>query len=147
MVVLGDLNEEPTAELFKSHLEGRRDRRSTRERHWRDDDVRRVRLYNLAWRYLGEQVLHGAGRPPTDGAAGTWYDRERGWMTLDPILVSGGLLGELPPYIDEANTRILPLPILQDERGLPCPFEPDRSRGVSDHLPIVGQLVLPETTR
>jgi len=147
VVVLGDLNEEPTAELFTNNLEGRRDRKSSREEHWRDRDVRRVRLYNLAWRYLGEQVPHGTGRPLTSVAAGTWYDGNRGWRTLDHVLVSGGLLGDQPPYVDEENTVIISKPILQDERGLPSPFEPDRSYGISDHLPIVGQLVLRETGR
>jgi endonuclease/exonuclease/phosphatase family metal-dependent hydrolase len=147
VVVLGDLNEEPTADLFMSNLEGRRDRKSSREQHWRDEGVRRVRLYDLAWRYLGEQVPHAAGRSLSNGAAGTWYNRTVGWRTFDHILVSGGLLGERPPFIDEANTVIISRPILQDEDGLPSPFEPGSSYGISDHLPIVGQLVLRETAQ
>jgi endonuclease/exonuclease/phosphatase family metal-dependent hydrolase len=147
VVVLGDLNEEPMSDLFESHLEGRRDRRSCRKLHWRDEDVRRVRLYNLAWRYLGEQVPHGVGRPMTGGAAGTWYDDERGWRTFDHVLVSGELLGENPPCLDEENTQIISMPILQDEHGLPRPFEPGSSHGVSDHLPVVGQLILPGTSQ
>ena len=147
VVVLGDLNEEPMADLFKGDLEGRRDRKSSRDTHWRDAGVRRVRLYNLAWRYLGEQAPHGVGRPLLGGAAGTWYDGEWGWRTLDHVLASGGLLGEHPPYLDEENTRIISIPILQDKRGLPSPFEPGSSYGVSDHLPIVGQLILPETAK
>jgi hypothetical protein len=75
------------------------------------------------------------------------YDGEWGWRTLDHVLASGGLLGEHPPYLDEENTRIISIPILQDKRGLPSPFEPGSSYGVSDHLPIVGQLILPETTK
>jgi hypothetical protein len=68
-------------------------------------------------------------------------------MTLDHVLVSGGLLGQSPPYLDEVNTRIVSIPILQDKHGLPIPFEPGSQNGVSDHLPIVGQLILPETSR
>ena len=143
VVVVGDLNEEPMSDLFKSNLEGRRDRRSCREPHWRDAGVRRVRLYNLAWRYLGEQVPHGVRRPMTSGPAGTWYDEEQGWRTLDHVLASGGLFGGDPPYLDEENTRIISTPLLEDSYGLPRPFEPGSSRGVSDHLPVIGQLILP----
>ena len=60
IVVLGDLNEEPMSDIFKDRLVGRRDRESSRIRHWRDAQGRRVRLYNAAWRYLGEQVAHGS---------------------------------------------------------------------------------------
>lgn len=147
VLILGDLNEEPMSDLFRSHLEGRRDRRSCREPHWRDAGVRRVRLYNLAWRYLGEQIPHGVRRPMMSGPAGTWYHEGKGWRTLDHVLASGGLFGEDPPYLDEENTRILSMPILQDDRDLPRPFEPGSSHGVSDHLPVIGQLILPETSR
>jgi endonuclease/exonuclease/phosphatase family metal-dependent hydrolase len=147
VIILGDLNEEPMAELFNGDLEGRRDRQTSRETHWRDEGVRRVRLYNLSWRYLGEQAPHGVGRPLSGGAAGTWYEGEEGWRTPDHVLVSGGLLGEQPPYLDEASTKIISLAILQDKRGLPSPFEANSSLGVSDHLPILGQLILPEPTK
>jgi endonuclease/exonuclease/phosphatase family metal-dependent hydrolase len=147
VVVLGDLNEEPMSDLFESNLVGRRDRRTCRKSHWSDEEVRRVRLYNLAWRYLGEQVPHGVGRPLAGGAAGTWYDDGKGWRTLDHVLVSGELLGEHPPCLDEANTRIISMAILQDEHGLPRPFEPGSPYGVSDHLPVVGQIILPGTTQ
>jgi endonuclease/exonuclease/phosphatase family metal-dependent hydrolase len=147
VVVLGDLNEEPMADVFKHALDGRRDRKSCRDTHWRDAGVRRIRLYNLAWRYLGEQDPHGVGRPLSGGAAGTWYDGHGVWRTLDHVLVSGGLLGEHPPYLDEENTRVVSLPILQDKTGVPTPFEAGSSFGVSDHLPILGQLILREPAK
>ena len=53
--------------------------------------------------------------------------------------------GEYP--LDEAQTRVAPTPIMVDEDGLPRPFEPGKTRGVSDHLPIVGRLVLSEESQ
>jgi endonuclease/exonuclease/phosphatase family metal-dependent hydrolase len=144
VVVLGDLNEEPMSPVFEHRLIGRRDRESSRSRHWRDAQVRRVRLYNAAWRYLGEQVAHGAPGPPAIGTAGTYFQNPHNWRTFDHVLVSCGLLGASPPYLDEAQTRVVSTPLLRDESGLPRPFEPGNTRGVSDHLPIVGRLVLPE---
>jgi endonuclease/exonuclease/phosphatase family metal-dependent hydrolase len=146
VVVLGDLNEEPMSPVFEHRLIGRRDRESSHTRHWRDEQVKRVRLYNAAWRYLGEQVAHGTSGPPTMGAAGTYFTEPHDWRTFDHVLVSCGLLGASPPYLDEAQTRVASTPIMQDERGLPKPLRPGRPRGVSDHLPLVGRLVLPETS-
>ncbi len=145
-VVIGDLNEEPMSPVFEDHLIGRRDRESSHTRHWRDAQVKRIRLYNAAWRYLGEQVAHGIPGPPTSGAAGTFFREPHDWRTYDHILVSCGLLGASPPYLDEARSGIAMTPMMRDERGLPRPFEPGGTRGVSDHLPLVGRLVLPETS-
>ena len=143
VVVLGDLNEEPTAELFRHHLVTSRDRQTSHISHPRDKQVRRARLYNLSWRHLGEQIPHGVARPQAIGPAGTWYNDDHGWKTIDHVIASGGLFGEKPPYLDEENTRIISNSSLVDERGRPEPFAPESLRGVSDHLPIVGQLVLP----
>ena len=144
-VVLGDLNEEPMAQVFEHRLIGKRDHESSRITHWRDEQVRRVRLYNAAWRYLGEQAAHGA-QPPSVIGAGTCFHDDYGWRTLDHVLVTGGLLGPAPPYFDEANTKVASTPIMRDERGLPRPFVPGAPRGVSDHLPLVGRLILPESS-
>jgi hypothetical protein len=150
LVVLGDLNAEPMSRIFAERLIGCRDRASSRHRHWRDDKVRRIRLYNAAWRYLGEQVPHGPRGQPI-GAAGTLYNDsqsmdKRGWRTYDHLLVSAGLLGEAAPHLDEAQTGIRFTPSMRDESGRPKPFAPVDPRGVSDHLPIVGRLVVPEAT-
>jgi endonuclease/exonuclease/phosphatase family metal-dependent hydrolase len=146
VVVLGDLNEEPMAAVFAQRLIGRRDRESSHSRHWRDAQVRRVRLYNAAWRFLGEQVAHGSSVPGRIGAAGTYFKEPHTWRTFDHVFVSSGLLGASPPYLNEAQTRVVATPIMVDEDGLPRPFAPGTTRGVSDHLPILGQLVLPETS-
>lgn len=145
VVVLGDLNDEPTSAIFEQRLIGRRDRESSHTKHWRDTQVRRVRLYNAAWRFLGEQFAHGAVGTPSLGAAGTYFKEPHEWRTLDHVLVSCGLLGAVPPYFDEAQTRIVSTPIMRSEAGLPRPFAPGTQRGVSDHLPIVGRIILPET--
>jgi len=144
VVVLGDLNEEPMSAVFEHRLIGRRDRESSHDRHWRDAQVRRVRLYNAAWRYLGEQVAHGPAKRGAIGAAGTYFKDPYDWRTFDHIFVSCGLLGATPPYFDEAQTGVVSTPIMVDEDGLPKPFKPGGTRGVSDHLPIVGRLVISE---
>jgi endonuclease/exonuclease/phosphatase family metal-dependent hydrolase len=143
-VVLGDLNEEPMSPIFEERLIGRRDRLSSHTRHWRDEQARRIRLYNTSWRFLGEQVAHGTPAPHAGGAAGTFFQDPHNWRTFDHVFVSSGLLGTSPPYLDEAHTKVVATPIMVDEDGLPRPFEPGRPRGVSDHLPIVGRLVLSE---
>jgi endonuclease/exonuclease/phosphatase family metal-dependent hydrolase len=144
VVILGDLNEEPTARVFRERLIGCRDRQSSRYTHWQDKGVRRVRLYNAAWRYLGEQVAHGTAGQPV-GAAGTLYNiKKGGWRTLDHLLVSAELLGQTPLYLDEAKSRIVSTPLMRDGAGLPAAFTPTNQRGISDHLPIIGRLVLPE---
>lgn len=143
-VVLGDLNEEPTAGLFQTKLIGRRDRESTHTRHWRDGAVRRVRLYNAAWRYLGEQHPHRGGRAAAS-PAGTYFRTPHDWRTFDHVLVSSGLLGESPPYLDESRTGVASTPLMRDGQGYPLAFEPGSATGISDHLPIVGRIVLPES--
>ena len=145
-VILGDLNEEPMSEIFEERLIGCRDRESSRGQGKRDDEVRRVQLYNAAWRYLGEQTAHSAPKVQTPSVAGTYY-QDRQWRTFDHVLVSSSLLSEKPPYFDEAQTGIVATPIMVDEEGLPRPFEPGKPRGVSDHLPVVGRIVLSEATR
>ncbi len=46
----------------------------------------------------------------------------------------------------EYPAGVVSTPIMRDEDGLPTAFEPGRTRGVSDHLPIVGRLVLSEAS-
>ncbi len=150
VVILGDLNEEPHDEVLRTRLIGCRDRESSRSRtRWQDEDVQRVRLYNAAWRLLGEQVPHGQ---PVQrlGAAGTLYNDsndvdKKGWRTFDHLLVSGSLLGTAPPFLDETETRIVTTPAMRDDDGLPTPFKPGSRSGVSDHLPISGRIVLGRT--
>lgn len=147
LVVLGDLNEEPTADIFEERFIGKRDHASTRQReHWRDADVQRIRLYNAAWRYFGEQVPHGSPQVTSRGIAGTKFSSSDGWQTFDHVFISAGLLQETPPYFDETNTRVRATPIMLDGQSRPTPFQSGSGHGVSDHLPIVGRIVLSEAT-
>jgi endonuclease/exonuclease/phosphatase family metal-dependent hydrolase len=146
IVVLGDLNEEPTAAIFRKQLPARRDRESTHDRHWRDVDVMRVRFYNLTWRFLGEQVAHGASGQRV-GGAGTVFAEPHNWKTFDHVLVSCGLLTPNPPLIDEGNTGVVCTPLMLGDDRRPQPFVPNSTCGMSDHLPIVGRLILPENPK
>lgn len=67
VVIMGDLNEEPFGELFHHRLRAFRDRERTLSPvHASDRDTHRVRLYNAAWRLLGERHPHDAlGIPST----------------------------------------------------------------------------------
>jgi hypothetical protein len=102
-----------------------------------------VRLYNAAWRYLGEQVAYSGGAP-TPGVAGTYYNRTLGWRTFDHLIVSGGLLSAPPPYLDEANTQVAATAAMRAPDGMPRPFEAAGAPGISDHLPITGRIILSE---
>jgi endonuclease/exonuclease/phosphatase family metal-dependent hydrolase len=143
-VILGDLNEEPTSEVFEENLAAGRDHASGRQAaHWRDRQVRRVRLYNASWRFLGEQVAYSGGAP-APGLAGTYYSQEWGWRTFDHLIVSGGLLSAPPPYLDEANTRVAATAAMRSPDGLLRPFGAAGNPGISDHLPIMDRIILSE---
>jgi endonuclease/exonuclease/phosphatase family metal-dependent hydrolase len=140
VVVLGDLNVEPADVIFAEFLNAARDHDSGRYRHWRDRNQRRVRLYNSAWRFQGEQVAYRGG-VPSPGLAGTYYNGELGWRTFDHLIVSGGLLTAPPPYLDEANTAVRVTATMRSGET-PMPFAGGASEGISDHLPIVGRIIL-----
>jgi len=147
VVILGDLNTEPFHELFREHLHASRDRDRSRLRpHVSDRDVRRVRLYNAGWRLLGERHPHRPDAEPGANVAGTYYNaRERAWYTLDQVIVSGGLLGGSPPFLDEGSFGIMPLNGCLDADGKPRAFSwvDNRGTGLSDHLPLSGVITLP----
>src|SRR3954454_20565165 len=111
--------------------------------HPRDRQVRRVRLYNAAWRFLGEQVAYTGGEP-ISSMAGTFYNKELGWRTFDHLIVSGGLLSAPPPYLDEANARVAATAAMRSPDGMLRPYESAGNPGISDHLPIVGRIILSE---
>ncbi len=146
IVVLGDLNEEPMAKVFRRRLSAARDRASSQRKEDRRSAKRsKVWLYNAAWRFVGEQTPYGGG-DVTQGIAGTFYNKKAklGWRTFDHILVSGGLLKPPAPYLDEARTKVVFTEAMKGANGLPCPFEMGNGLGASDHLPIVGRIILSE---
>ncbi len=143
VLILGDLNEEPFG-LLEEDLFARRDRRWVRTTHPADVPIRRARLYKCAWRLLGERLPH-----PSVGArghaAGTYYSRDRNrWYTWDHVLVSGSLLTEDAPFLDEESVEVVCGPELIGDDGRPAPFSfrNGRGEGLSDHLPVRGRLVL-----
>jgi hypothetical protein len=149
VVILGDLNEEPFG-ILEEWLYASRDRRRSRERaHYTDTPIHRIRLYNCSWRLLGERFPHPS--PPEEReTAGTYYWRdERTWHTSDQVIVSGTLLSTSPPFLDEHSLRVacdrdeLPGHLLGAD-GLPCKFDwtHGNPRGLSDHLPLCGSIVL-----
>lgn len=144
VAVVGDLNAEPFEPVFADRVEAHRDHDSARSRrHATDADVRRVRLYNCGWRLLGEQHPHTPALGPVAQSAGTCFG-EAGWKTYDQVLLSGGLLSTTPPYLDEAELRVAADTGLLDAQGRPAKFEYQNGQpqGVSDHLPLVGRIVL-----
>jgi hypothetical protein len=147
VAVLGDLNEEPFDGLLETELFASRDRhRAQALAHHTDADVKRVRFYNASWRLLGERVPHPgpAGAPH---AAGTFFLREQQtWFTFDQILVTGSLLSDEPPYLDEASLAVASGPMFGGAAGRPAPFayNEGQSEGASDHLPVYGRFVIPQ---
>ncbi|NHQ90269.1 endonuclease/exonuclease/phosphatase family protein [Janthinobacterium lividum] len=140
IVIVGDLNEEPY-EPNLGVLNAHRHRgRSLKKFHWTDHNVKRVHLYNSSWRLLGEkhpitspEILHGS-----EHSAGTYYwEAKHTWHHFDHAIVSGGLLRDKIPFLDEGEACILSLPSLLTE-GFPIKFSCENGKysGLSDHLPI-----------
>jgi hypothetical protein len=147
VAVLGDLNEEPFGSLLETELFASRARyHAQAPDHYTDADVKRVRFYNASWRLLGERVPH-PGFAGAQHAAGTVFWRnERTWSTFDQLLVTGSLLTDQPPYLDEASLSVVSGPVFVAADGRPLSFEYNagQSVGVSDHLPVCGRFVIPE---
>lgn len=148
VVVMGDLNIEPFDPILETRLLGARHRsRAATRPHYSDRDVGRVRIYNPSWWLLGERHPHNA-RVALPHWAGTYYNStERVWRTYDQVLVTGGLVGTAVPYFDEAGFRISTGALVLEPLETPERFvwSEGTPRGVSDHLPVVGRIVLSET--
>jgi endonuclease/exonuclease/phosphatase family metal-dependent hydrolase len=142
VLILGDLNEEPFG-MLEEDLFARRERRWVRTAHAADAPIRRARLYNCGWRLLGERVAHP--NPRVSGqAAGTYYsDAENRWYTWDHVLVSGSLLTDQFPYLDEESVEVVSGPGLVGADGRPARFRftNGQAKGLSDHLPVRGRLL------
>ena len=146
VVVLGDLNAEPFHEEMGYLYAGRSRMRARGKPHHSDRDQRRVRLYNLGWRILGEQHPHDGIDGGRTDCAGTYYwRREKSWHTFDQIIVDGLLVSHECPFVDESRFRVVAHPDLVDHQGVPSRFDwrkTEFSAGASDHLPIKGSIVL-----
>ncbi|HXD88546.1 MAG TPA: endonuclease/exonuclease/phosphatase family protein [Urbifossiella sp.] len=145
-IVIGDLNVEPFDELFERRLPASRNRARARSpMRPADHDTRRVKMYNAAWRHLGEKHPHNDPTNPLH-IAGTYFSSSsKTWHTYDQILVTGSLLGPEPPFLEENSLTILPMSESLGKSGYPEKFawKNGRDSGLSDHLPIVGRIVLP----
>jgi endonuclease/exonuclease/phosphatase family metal-dependent hydrolase len=146
VVVVGDLNHEPF-DAGARHLYAERSRSRVRApAHPADEDVRRVRLYNCAWRLIGERRVDWIKNWEQLQVAGTYYNRRnKKWATVDHVLVNGSLLGRDPPHLDEETLQTFVHPGNFAADFLPAPFQWDGKSGIgaSDHLPIVGELLFP----
>ena len=141
VIIVGDLNEEPFERSLRALHAHRYRGRCLSKTHHTDHPVKRLHLYNLSWRHLGEQYpqkIHSVGNSKNLGCAGTYYRSEtRDWHSFDQIILSGGLLSNSPPFIDENETLIISSPAFLTN-GLPTKFLYDdaNSSGLSDHLPL-----------
>ncbi|MGO8745584.1 MAG: hypothetical protein ACLQNE_06305 [Thermoguttaceae bacterium] len=149
ILILGDLNEEPFG-IVEDWLYASRDhRRSRGPAHYTDKAIHRVRLYNCSWRLLGERLPHPYPAEEREIAGSYYWRDERTWHTYDQVIVSGTLLNNVPPFLDEHTLRVacgqedLPAHLLGPD-GLPCKFDWNNGhpRGLSDHLPLCGSIVL-----
>jgi len=144
VVILGDLNEEPYG-ILEERLNAARFRAHSRRReHYTDQDVSRIRLYNCSWRFLGEREPH-RGKVAEGDTAGTYFwQSKNSWHTFDHVIVTGSLLTDQQPFLDERNLAVVARPTIMGCEGGPMCFEWNngKPRGISDHLPILGQMVL-----
>ena len=103
-----------------------------------------LHLYNCSWRLLGERRPH-RGDPYRDDAAGTLYWEDANtWHTFDHVIVSGSLLTEAVPFLDESSLGAPVGRMVWGNDGKPLKFDwrGGRPVGLSDHLPIRGRIVL-----
>jgi hypothetical protein len=143
VVILGDLNEEPFG-MLEERIYASRDRSTARRRmHYSDREVERVRLYNCAWRFLGEREPH-SGIIGEEAAGTLYWEQKKSWHTFDHVIVTGSLLAETVPYLDEAHLRVASSSLILGEEGRPQKFRWNNGNpvGVSDHLPILGKIIL-----
>lgn len=149
VLLVGDFNDEPFGRI-ESWLYASRDRAQARKRHnGADETVKRLRLYNCSWRLLGERFCHPLAAGQRDIAGTYYWSKSDSWHTFDQIIASGSLLNHQPPYLMEDSVRIV-----CDEASLPDEYLGTRARpvkfawnngdpkGLSDHLPICGSLLL-----
>jgi hypothetical protein len=144
IVILGDLNEEPFG-LVEERLFAHRFRERARAReHYSDESVSRVRLYNCSWRWLGERSPHSGDIMAGDTAGTYYWQKEKRWLTFDHVIVTGSLLSGSTPFVDETALRVFVCPEVLGHETTPQKFRLEQSepRGLSDHLPICGRIVL-----
>jgi Endonuclease/Exonuclease/phosphatase family len=144
IVVLGDLNEEPFGLVEERLFADRSRARARSKEHYSDKSISRLRLYNCSWRWLGERIAHVGDM--TDGhTAGTYYwEEEKKWRTFDQVIVSGSLLTDRAPFLDEQALKVQVNAEIMGHELMPRKFKMvgTRARGLSDHLPICGRIVL-----
>ncbi len=145
VLILGDLNQEPYEPAIQRRLHAAREHdHARRKEHYSDKDTQRTRLYNCAWRFMGENRPHD-GNSSSARNAGTYYwEKKNCWRTIDHVIVSGSLLTEEVPFLDEARLHVVLAPSFVGDDGRPRKFRWNGGRpsGVSDHLPILGHIVL-----
>jgi endonuclease/exonuclease/phosphatase family metal-dependent hydrolase len=141
VVIIGDLNEEPFERSLRALHAHRYRSRSLSKSHHTDEPVKRLHLYNLSWRHLGEQHPHKHSIKSSKilGCAGTYYRSERReWHSFDQVIVSGGLLSNSKPFLDESDVLVVSSGKFL-KNGFPEKFSVNDSNvglGLSDHLPL-----------
>lgn len=145
LVLMGDFNEEPHG-LIEERLFAHKHRARAADSHYTDADIQRIHLYNCAWRFVGEKRPHGVLRVNefVDGAGTLYWRKEKSWHTFDQLMVNSNLLTENVPFLDEKSVEAVYLAEAMDKDGLPRKFEITTKGplGVSDHVPLLGCLVL-----
>ncbi|MGF6115902.1 endonuclease/exonuclease/phosphatase family metal-dependent hydrolase [Janthinobacterium lividum] len=146
VVVIGDLNEEPFDSNLATLYAHRHRARSKAKPHRADRDIQRAHLYNTSWRLMGEKFPHPrkGNALGFENCAGTFYwESEKTWHHFDHIIVSGGLLNNDVPYLDEDELHVICSPIFLTG-GLPKKFIEKNGAfiGLSDHLPVVGKIFI-----
>lgn len=144
VVVIGDMNAEPFGYLEDWHDMSRHRNRARQTEHFTDKSVGRVRLYNCAWRWMGEKWPHTPSGWQCPSIGGTYFNEtEKEWFTFDHVLVTGGLLTRELPALAESDVDRFVDDTLLDKAGQLSKFDWNRGKpnGVSDHLPIVGRIL------
>lgn len=99
----------------------------------------RTRLYGCGWRLLGEEFPHATAGEVARRVGTCYSETLCEWRTYDHVLVTGGLLTEREPFLDE-TALLIRSDVGNLVEGKPAKFA--FAGGLSDHYPLTGRIAL-----
>lgn len=145
VMVVGDLNDEPSDRSVVDHLRASNDLdRVVGEtndidgfkRETADYRGQEVFLFNATWKFLPQQKV---GTYFMDGLRSGEKFANR-YQVLDQLIASRGLLTESGLTLDLDSVDIFRDSLVATRSGRPRPFSKNTKKGTSDHLPLTAVL-------
>jgi len=145
VIVVGDLNDEPSDRSLVDHLRasndldrvvGRTNDIDGFETETTDYRAQEVFLFNTTWKFLPQQQV---GTDFLDGLRSGEKFTNR-YQVLDQLIASRGLLTESGLTLDLDSVDIFRDSLVATRSGRPRPFSKKTRKGTSDHLPLTAVL-------